>query len=159
MTKDEIAVMVVSIGDVIDRVLRYSSPPDIGGNMKATLESEVKASLVDGYLPCSIALEVARKLEVAPKVVGDVANKLGIRIINCQLDCFGLEKTVRHELEGESINETVAEQIKGCLVNGRLPCAVSFKLGKELGVSLKEIADVANRLKIKIFGCQLGCFP
>jgi len=153
------AVMVGSIEDVIGRVLRHSSPPDIGGNMKATLESEVKASLVDGYLPCSIALELAGKLEVAPKAVGDVANKLEIRIINCQLDCFGLEKTVRHALEGESINETVVEQIKGYLVNGRLPCAVAFKLGRELGVSLEEIGDVANRLKIKMVSCQLGCFP
>ena len=56
--------------------------------MKATLESEVKAALVDGNLPCSIALELAGKLEVAPKAVGDVANRLEIRIINCQLGCF-----------------------------------------------------------------------
>ncbi len=159
MTKDKIAVMVGSVRDVIGRVLRYSSPPDIGGNVKATLESEVKASLVDGYLPCSIALEVARKLEVAPKAVGDVADRLGIRIINCQLGCFGLEKAVRQELEGESISETVAEQIKGYLVNGRLPCAVAFKLGRELGFSLKEIGDVASRLEIKMVSCQLGCFP
>ncbi len=151
--------MVGSIGDVISRVLRYSSPPDTGGNMKATLENEVKASLVDGNLPCSIALEVARKLKVAPKAVGDVANKLEIRIINCQLGCFELKKAVRHEVEGESISETVAEQIKGCLVNGRLPCAVAFKLEREHGVSLEEIGDVANRLKIKIVSCQLGCFP
>ncbi|MFC2055951.1 hypothetical protein ACFLTO_00035 [Chloroflexota bacterium] len=127
--------------------------------MKETLESDVKASMVDGYLPCSIALELAGKLEVAPKAVGDVANKLEIRIINCQLGCFKLKKAVRHELEGESTSETVAEQIKGCLVNGRLPCAVAFKSGRELGVSLEEIGDVATRLKIKIVSCQLGCFP
>ncbi len=127
--------------------------------MKATLESEVKASLVDGYLPCNIALELARKLGVAPKAVGEVANRLEIRIINCQLGCFGLKKAVHHELEDESISETVAEQIKSCLVNGRLPCALAFKLGKKLGVSLEEIGDIANRLKIKIVSCQLGCFP
>lgn len=127
--------------------------------MKVTLESEVKASLVDGYLPCSIALEVAREQKVAPKAVGDVVNRLEIRIINCQLDCFGLKKAVHHELEGESISETVAERIKSCLVNGRLPCVVAFKLGRELVVNLKEISDAANKLKIKIVSCQLGCFP
>ncbi|MFC1958380.1 hypothetical protein ACFLV6_00435 [Chloroflexota bacterium] len=127
--------------------------------MKATLESEVQASLVDDYLPCSIALEVARKLKVAPKAAGDVANRLGIKVIDCQLGCFGREKAAPYEPDGEAINETVAEGIKGHLVDGRLPCASAFKLGRELRVSLKEISDVANRLKIKIFNCQLGCFP
>ena len=127
--------------------------------MKETLESEVKASLVDGYLPCSIAFEAARKLKVAPRAAGDVANRLKIRIINCQLGCFTLGKATPYEPDGETVNETVAERIKGSLVNGRLPCAVAFRLGEELGVSLKEISDLANRLKIKIVNCQLGCFP
>ena len=127
--------------------------------MKATLDSEVKAALVDGYLPCSIALEVARKLKVAPKAIGDVANTLGIKIIDCQLGFFMLEKAAPYEPDGEAINETVAERLKGCLVNGRLPCAAAFRLGGELGVSMKEIGDVANRLKIKVASCQLGCFP
>lgn len=127
--------------------------------MKATLESKIQASLVDGYLPCNVALEMAGKLKVAPKTVGDVANRLGIRIINCQLGCFTLEKAKHDEFEGESINETVAEGIKGRLLEGRLLCAVAFRLEKELGVSLKEIGDTANKLKIKIANCQLGCFP
>ncbi len=127
--------------------------------MKETLESEVKASLVEGYLPCDVAFEVARKLKVPPKAVADVANRLKIKIINCRLGCFAVGKAKPYEPDEQTINETVAERIKGSLVDGRLPCAVAFRLAKELGISLKEIGDLANRLKIKIVNCQLGCFP
>jgi len=51
------------------------------------------------------------------------------------------------------------EKMKSSLVNGRLPCPVAFQIAKELDVSLKEIGETANKLEIKISGCQLGCFP
>ncbi|MDP2729545.1 MAG: hypothetical protein Q8O55_03565 [Dehalococcoidales bacterium] len=127
--------------------------------METRLESKIRASLVDGYLPCSVAFEVAREQKVAPKAVGDVANRLGKRIINCQLGCFKLEKAKPVEFESEAINETVAGEIKSSLLEGRLPCAGAFKVGRKLGVSLKEIGDTATWLKIKISACQLGCFP
>jgi hypothetical protein len=56
--------------------------------MKPTLEGEVKASLVDGYLPCAVAFKVARKFKVAPKQVGDTATNLNIRTVSYQLGCF-----------------------------------------------------------------------
>ncbi len=50
-------------------------------------------------------------------------------------------------------------KIKSSLVNGRLPCAIAFKIAKELKVSPRDVGDAANRLSIKISNCQLGCFP
>ena len=52
------------------------------------LEEELKASLVEGKLPCAVAFQIARKLKVAPKEVGDAANALKIKISSCQLGCF-----------------------------------------------------------------------
>ena len=52
------------------------------------LEEELKASLVEGKLPCAVAFQIARKLKVSPKQVGDAANRLSIKIANCQLGCF-----------------------------------------------------------------------
>ncbi len=56
--------------------------------MNRTLVEELEASLVNGQLPCAVAFKIARKLKVAPREVGDTANKLNIRIVNCQLGCF-----------------------------------------------------------------------
>ena len=57
-------------------------------NTNRTLEEEVEASLVNGRLPCAVAFKLARKLKVTPKEVGEMANKLKIRIVSCQLGCF-----------------------------------------------------------------------
>ena len=56
-------------------------------------------------------------------------------------------------------NKALEEEIKASLVEGKLPCAVAFKIAKKLKVAPKEVGDAANRLKIKISSCQLGCFP
>ena len=56
--------------------------------MDTTLEQEMRASLVDGKLPCAEAFRIAKKVKVAPKEVGDMANELNIRIASCQLGCF-----------------------------------------------------------------------
>ena len=52
------------------------------------LQEEIEASLVNGKLPCAVAFKVAEKLRVSPKKVGDMANKLNVRISSCQLGCF-----------------------------------------------------------------------
>ncbi len=51
------------------------------------------------------------------------------------------------------------EEMKASLVNGKLPCAVAFKIAAKNKVSTRTIGDIANKLKIKISSCQLGCFP
>lgn len=60
------------------------------------------------------------------------------------------------------LNETdkaLEEKIQACLINGKLPCAVAFKIAGELKVSPRNVGDMANRIGIKISSCQLGCFP
>jgi len=56
--------------------------------MNRTLEEELQASLVNGKLPCAQAFRIAKKFKVAPRQVGDMANKLNIKISSCQLGCF-----------------------------------------------------------------------
>ena len=58
------------------------------GDIVKALEEEMRASLVNGKLPCAVAFKIARKLKVGPKQVGDAANRLHIKISNCQLGCF-----------------------------------------------------------------------
>ncbi len=57
------------------------------------------------------------------------------------------------------MEDKLEEKIKSSLVDGRLPCAVAFKIAKELKISPRDVGDAANRLSVKLSGCQLGCFP
>lgn len=55
-----------------------------------------------------------------------------------------------------------ANEIKDAVLKaateGKLSCTKARRLAEELGVPTKEIGRVADELKIKLFGCELGCF-
>jgi len=57
------------------------------------------------------------------------------------------------------MNEALDNEIRKSLVNGKIPCAVAFRIARDLKISPKQVGDACNRLKIKISSCQLGCFP
>jgi hypothetical protein len=61
--------------------------------------------------------------------------------------------------KGSNMDEAIEREMRAALVGGKLPCAVAFRIARELGVVPKVIGDAANRLNIKIAKCQLGCFP
>ena len=52
------------------------------------IEAEIQVVAKDGRISCKSALELANRLEVAPRVIGDAADALQIRITGCQLGCF-----------------------------------------------------------------------
>ncbi|MDP2919062.1 MAG: hypothetical protein Q8O43_02440 [Dehalococcoidia bacterium] len=125
---------------------------------ETTLEKEIKASLAEGYLPCAVAFDIARKLKIPPKAVGTAADRIAIRISNCQLGCFTKKKAVHTEADSVPVSESVVNGITTSLVNGYLPCATAFRLSRQLAVSRQEIGDGTNKLRVKITKCQLGCF-
>jgi hypothetical protein len=46
---------------------------------------------VDGrrVLPCAVALRIASECNVAPREIGAICDDSGIKIVGCQLGCFG----------------------------------------------------------------------
>ena len=40
----------------------------------------------------------------------------------------------------------------------RVPCASALKIAESLGIPAGEVGKTANKLKIRIKKCQLGCF-
>ncbi|HUU51273.1 MAG TPA: hypothetical protein VMW81_10010 [Nitrospinota bacterium] len=58
----------------------------------------------------------------------------------------------------KAVTEGLEEKVKEALENGKLSCSRAFKIAEETGADVEEIGKVANRLDIKIIGCQLGCF-
>jgi hypothetical protein len=57
--------------------------------MDERVADEVRRRAPEGRLPCAEALAIAERLGVAPAAVGEAANALGIKIVDCQLGCFG----------------------------------------------------------------------
>ena len=113
----------------------------------------------EGRLPCARALGVARRLKVCPKEIGDAANRMGARIVDCQLGCFGREKATHDDLDGTPVPELLAGEVTASLADGRLPCPAAFEIARKLKVPPKQVGDAATKLQVKIRNCQLGCFP
>ena len=122
------------------------------------LVEEINASLTAGRLPCPVAFKVARKLDVELALVGDKADELGIKVSNCQLGCFGKEKSTHEELGDMQIAPAVAEAVQASLVNGKIPCKTAHDLAKRLKIGRRKVGDTASKLNIKVSDCQLGCF-
>ncbi len=127
--------------------------------MGTELENKVTSSLVDGRLPCSVAFDVAREVKVGRRQVGDAANSLKVRVVDCQLGCFDSKKATHDDLVGKEINRAVIDEVESSMVDGHLPCAVAFKVAETLQVTPREVGDAATMKKIMINNCQLGCFP
>jgi hypothetical protein len=57
-------------------------------------------------------------------------------------------------MDRKKLEKAIMEKSK----EGKLACAMSFKIAEDFGISKKEMGKVLNEIKIKISQCQLGCF-
>ena len=58
----------------------------------------------------------------------------------------------------ESPDPSIKEKIFSHTKNSELPCAVAFKIAKELGVSAEKVGKTADLLNVRLTKCQLGLF-
>jgi hypothetical protein len=57
-------------------------------------------------------------------------------------------------MDRKKLEEAISEKA----INGKLPCALCFKIAGDFGISKKEMGKILNQMKIKVRQCQLGCF-
>jgi tRNA (adenine37-N6)-methyltransferase len=68
------------------------------------------------------------------------------------------EKPISQPKPGTKEPDVLVEAVRGSLINGKLPCAVAYRLANELGVHVSEVGHAADASGVKISVCQLGCF-
>lgn len=56
------------------------------------------------------------------------------------------------------VDPALVELVNASLVEGRLPCAVAFRIASEMGVHVSQVGRAADLAKAKIAHCQMGCF-
>ena len=57
-------------------------------------------------------------------------------------------------VDRKNLEETILKKAK----DGKIPCAVCFRIADDFDMPKKELTKVLNEMKIKISQCQLGCF-
>jgi hypothetical protein len=140
------------------RITLRENPANLAAEELAKLEAAVKKSLKDGYLPCPMAFKIAREARVPAIAIGEITDRLGVRITNCQIGCFQVEKTVYHGPADEKVDKAIAGMLEDLSKNDELTCARVFAVARQLKCTPLAVSSVANNLKIKIHQCQLGCF-
>ncbi|MBM3318038.1 MAG: hypothetical protein FJY75_09325 [Candidatus Eisenbacteria bacterium] len=65
------------------------------GPADAGILEALKPHIQEDLLPCRAALALAAELGVSPARIGKVCNAHGIRIVDCQLGCFGRARKLR----------------------------------------------------------------
>ena len=131
---------------------------NLSGKLIAQLESEIKASLKEGYLSCPVAWKIAKDYNIPKIAVGGIADRLGIRITNCQLGCFKIEKTPYDESAHKSIDNEVVILLEELKEKGQITCSMVFNLSRQFKIKPIAVANEMSARGMKICGCQLGCF-
>ena len=126
--------------------------------MNREIAARIKESLTEGRLSCASAFKVARRLEVSPQEVGEVADELKVKIARCQLGLFGYGPAGKPLQPAQEVGEELQARIRGRAVEGELPCATAWDIAQELTMKRMDVAGAAESMGIRITQCQLGCF-
>lgn len=139
--------------------------PDNPGNLTEEtlilLEKAVMNGVKDGHLTCPSAWKIARESNVSRLDAGVMADRLGVRVTDCQIGCFKIGKTAGSEAQAENhtAGEAVAvNRIKTLDEAGELTCKALHDLSAELNMKPLALAGLANVTGCRIRVCQLGCF-
>lgn len=134
------------------------NPDELSMERLLELETLVGLSLKDGYLPCPAAWKIARQAGVSRLAVGEVADRMGIRISDCQIGFFCREKTAYSDSGNIGVDIQVIEELKNQDKINQLTCAKVFDISREFRLKPLNISHQAGALGLKIQKCQLGCF-
>ena len=142
----------------LSRIALPENPEGLPQEVLSQLENMVKASLRDGNLQCATAFKIAKQVKVPKIAVGELTDRLGIRVTNCQIGCFKVDKIVHDNFDQKKIADEITPMLESLRKSNELTCAKVFELALQLKLTPTAIADVANRHDLKIYCCQLGCF-
>lgn len=140
------------------RIQLPENPGNLSEEALARLAGAVRGAGKDGGVPCPSAWRVAKDEGVSRLDVGVMIDRLGLRVTNCQLGCFKVEKTSHLGSPTEPFTEETARRVEALNERGELTCARVFELAQELKVKPMSVADAANARGYKLGKCQLGCF-
>ena len=140
------------------RIRIQENPGNLSKEVLSRLEDMVKASLKGSYLPCAVAFRIAKEIQIPKVAVGEMTDRLGIRITDCQTGCFKIDKAIHDNSTHEDHDDGIASRLYALKETNELTCANVFDLAEQLKSTPMAIAEAANLRNLKIHNCQLGCW-
>lgn len=124
------------------------------------IEQAIREAAGASGLPCAAAFFLAEQLRVPPHAIRESADRIGLRIVFCQLGLFGYDGFGERRLARalSLVPPELSSAVAAAVADGRLPCATAWRLADERGLSRLLLGSVAETLGVRISDCSLGCF-
>lgn len=140
------------------RIQLPENPANLPEETLEELEAAVIAALREGYLPCPVAWRIAKDFNIPRIAVGAVMDKRGVRVTDCQIGFFRVDKTPYTGNAPEQPSAELAAGLRELDASNRMTCSSVFELARQVKTTPLKVAEAANILGLKIRSCQLGCF-
>ena len=138
------------------KTFAYKHEP--GAPINPDIETEIKNRTTSKKLPCAMAFDIAKSLNVSPHEVGKTADLLNVRLTKCQLGLFGHEQAKRGVTSQKPPYPEIENAILEAQVNNQLSCKAVWEIASQFGVTKIMVSNACEALGIKINACQLGAF-
>ena len=123
-----------------------------------SIKNEILNRTKNEKIPCAVAFEIAKTLQIWPEKVGKTADLMNFRLTKCQLGLFGYQPKKKIVKPQVSINADVKDAVSAALVQGRLSCQSAWDIASRLHTSKMTVSGACEAMGIKIKDCQLGAF-
>ena len=123
-----------------------------------SIKHEILKQTKNEKIPCAVAFEIAKTLQISPEKVGKTADLMNFKLTKCQLGLFGYKSPKKIVKSLNSIKVGVNDAVSDALVQGRLSCKSAWDIGSRLHVSKLTVSGACEAMGIKIKDCQLGAF-
>lgn len=142
----------------IDKPNKFSAKHGPDATPDRFIEEEILKQGKNREIPCAVAFEIARTLQVSPDAVGMTVDLMNFKLTKCQLGLFGYQpqkKIVKHP---DRVTEDLKNAIADQRVQGRLSCRSAWDIASGLKVGKMKVSGACEAMDVKIKDCQLGAF-
>ena len=131
-----------------------------GPNAKpeSIIKNEILKRTHNTEVPCAVAFEIAKELQVSPDAVGMTADLINYRLVKCQLGLFGYQPQKNIVKPQHTVTEDLKNAISEALVQERLSCKSAWDIATRFKVHKMKVSGACEAMGVKIKPCQLGAF-
>jgi hypothetical protein len=127
------------------------------------LVAAVEAHVKEGKLACVQAFAIAESAQVAPLVVGQTVDALGVNLHRCQLGLYGYPGHTKGweaaKIAEHPVPEGLEDAIRAALdTDGKLSCVRAWQVAAEFAIPKMLVSYIADQMGVRIVQCQLGAF-
>ena len=122
------------------------------------LKDNILKRAKNGEIPCAVAFEIARELNISPDMIGMSIDLLNIKLTKCQMGLFGYKPQKKMLKSTNLANPDLKDAISEALVEGGLSCKRAWEISSRFNLHKITVGRACEFLEIKIKNCQLGAF-